>query len=82
MRPAAHRVRRMRVGVRLEPPGPHGGGRAGHRQARRTHRLDQAIGDGDHGVNMKRGFEAVLDKLDAIVAQPLGEAIKAVGRRW
>ncbi|TKB25437.1 MAG: DAK2 domain-containing protein, partial [Mesorhizobium sp.] len=21
--------------------------------------LDQAIGDGDHGLNMKRGFEAV-----------------------
>ncbi|MBV8112108.1 MAG: dihydroxyacetone kinase subunit L, partial [Hyphomicrobiales bacterium] len=21
--------------------------------------LDQAIGDGDHGINMKRGFEAV-----------------------
>ena len=23
--------------------------------------LDQAIGDGDHGLNMKRGFEAVRD---------------------
>jgi len=22
--------------------------------------LDQAIGDGDHGTNMKRGFEAVM----------------------
>ena len=21
--------------------------------------LDQAIGDGDHGINMKRGFEAI-----------------------
>ena len=27
--------------------------------------LDQAIGDGDHGINMKRGFEAVLAELDA-----------------
>ena len=27
--------------------------------------LDQAIGDGDHGLNMKRGFEAVLADLDA-----------------
>ena len=26
--------------------------------------LDQAIGDGDHGANMKRGFEAVLAELD------------------
>ena len=42
--------------------------------------LDQAIGDGDHGINMKRGFEAVLDKLDAIAAQPAGEAVKAVGK--
>jgi phosphoenolpyruvate---glycerone phosphotransferase subunit DhaL len=42
--------------------------------------LDQAIGDGDHGANMKRGFEAVLGKLDAIAAQPTGEAIKSVGK--
>ena len=27
--------------------------------------LDAAIGDGDHGHNMKRGFEAVLQDLDA-----------------
>ena len=27
--------------------------------------LDQAIGDGDHGLNMKRGFEAVLAERDA-----------------
>ena len=26
--------------------------------------LDQAIGDGDHGLNMKRGFEAVRGELD------------------
>jgi phosphoenolpyruvate---glycerone phosphotransferase subunit DhaL len=42
--------------------------------------LDQAIGDGDHGANMKRGFEAVLGKLDAIGAQPLDEALKALGK--
>jgi dihydroxyacetone kinase-like protein len=42
--------------------------------------LDQAIGDGDHGVNMKRGFEAVLGKLDALGAQPLDEALKTIGR--
>jgi dihydroxyacetone kinase-like protein len=38
--------------------------------------LDQAIGDGDHGINMKRGFEAVLGKLDTIGTQPLDEAIQ------
>jgi dihydroxyacetone kinase-like protein len=41
--------------------------------------LDQAIGDGDHGLNMKRGFEAVLVDLDAHSAKPLPEALKAVG---
>jgi phosphoenolpyruvate---glycerone phosphotransferase subunit DhaL len=42
--------------------------------------LDQAIGDGDHGTNMKRGFEAVLSKLDAIGSQPLAEAVKTIGK--
>jgi dihydroxyacetone kinase-like protein len=41
--------------------------------------LDQAIGDGDHGFNMKRGFEAVLADLDAIAAKPLPDALKQVG---
>ena len=42
-------------------------------------RLDQAIGDGDHGLNMKRGFEAVLADLDKIAAEPLPKALHAVG---
>jgi dihydroxyacetone kinase-like protein len=41
--------------------------------------LDQAIGDGDHGLNMKRGFEAVRADLDTIAAKPTAEALKAVG---
>jgi phosphoenolpyruvate---glycerone phosphotransferase subunit DhaL len=41
--------------------------------------LDQAIGDGDHGINMKRGFEAVLADLDSHVAKPLPEALSALG---
>ncbi len=41
--------------------------------------LDQAIGDGDHGLNMKRGFEAVLVDLDVHAAKPLPEALKSVG---
>lgn len=41
--------------------------------------LDQAIGDGDHGVNMKRGFEAVLAEIDSHAAKPLPDALKAVG---
>src|SRR5271167_1808462 len=42
--------------------------------------LDQAIGDGDHGTNMRRGFQAVLAKLDTIGAQPLDEALKMIGK--
>jgi dihydroxyacetone kinase-like protein len=41
--------------------------------------LDQAIGDGDHGLNMRRGALAVLGQLDDLAAKPLPEALKAVG---
>jgi dihydroxyacetone kinase-like protein len=41
--------------------------------------LDRAIGDGDHGLNMERGFEAVLAQLDQLAAQGLGNALKGVG---
>ena len=41
--------------------------------------LDSAIGDGDHGANMKRGFEAVLANLDQLAEKPLPEALKAAG---
>ena len=40
--------------------------------------LDQAIGDGDHGLNMKRGFEAVMAD-PAVASKPLPEALKAAG---
>jgi phosphoenolpyruvate---glycerone phosphotransferase subunit DhaL len=41
--------------------------------------LDQAIGDGDHGLNMKRGFEAVLADLDGLSRKSLPDAVKAIG---
>jgi dihydroxyacetone kinase-like protein len=41
--------------------------------------LDRAVGDADHGVNMQRGFEAVLADLDGIAAKPLPDALVAVG---
>ena len=41
--------------------------------------LDRAIGDADHGVNMRRGFEAVLADLPAIAGKPLPQALAAVG---
>ncbi len=42
--------------------------------------IDAAQGDGDHGLNMKRGFTAVMSKRDVIVAKPLPEAMQEVGR--
>jgi phosphoenolpyruvate---glycerone phosphotransferase subunit DhaL len=41
--------------------------------------LDQAVGDGDHGVNVKRGFEAVRADAAATAEKPLPEALKAIG---
>jgi phosphoenolpyruvate---glycerone phosphotransferase subunit DhaL len=41
--------------------------------------LDQAIGDGDHGLNMKRGFEAVLATLPDLADKSPPEMLKAIG---
>ncbi len=41
--------------------------------------LDRAIGDGDHGLNMKRGAEAVLAKADSLAALPLAELLRQSG---
>ena len=40
--------------------------------------LDQAIGDGDHGFNMARGFEAVMKKLKEAPGADIGEVLKTV----
>lgn len=41
--------------------------------------LDRAIGDGDHGINMKRGFEAVAAKLEELAGKPLPGALAEAG---
>lgn len=43
--------------------------------------LDSAIGDGDHGHNMKRGFEALRGEADDLSAKTAGEALKAAGMK-
>jgi dihydroxyacetone kinase-like protein len=43
--------------------------------------LDSAIGDGDHGYNMKRGFEAVLQNLEALAPMALPDLLKAIGTK-
>lgn len=40
--------------------------------------LDRAIGDGDHGINMSKGFNAVLSKLDDMRDKDLGTILKNV----
>ena len=41
--------------------------------------LDSAIGDADHGINMYRGFQAVLTKLPAVEDKDIGMILKTVG---
>ena len=41
--------------------------------------LDSAIGDADHGINMNRGFQAVLMKLPAFENQDIGSIAKNIG---
>ncbi|MBU9735769.1 dihydroxyacetone kinase subunit DhaL [Diplocloster agilis] len=42
-------------------------------------RLDAAIGDSDHGINMARGFEAVEKKLPSLADKDIGTILKTVG---
>jgi dihydroxyacetone kinase-like protein len=41
--------------------------------------LDSAIGDADHGINMDRGFQAVLPKIEALPGGDIGAVFKTVG---
>ena len=41
--------------------------------------LDNEIGDGDHGINMARGFAAVKEKLPAMTDKDVGAILKEVG---
>lgn len=40
--------------------------------------LDRAIGDGDHGINMSKGFNAVLKQLDSVQGEDFGTILKKV----
>jgi len=41
--------------------------------------LDQAIGDGDHGLNMRRGFDAIAAARDELAHLPFGQALQKAG---
>jgi dihydroxyacetone kinase-like protein len=41
--------------------------------------LDSAIGDADHGTNMDRGFQKVMEKLPTVADKDIGNILKTVG---
>jgi dihydroxyacetone kinase-like protein len=41
--------------------------------------LDSAIGDADHGINMDRGFGAVIGKLPGVAGNDIGKILNTVG---
>lgn len=41
--------------------------------------LDAAIGDADHGINMDRGFQAVIAQLPGVEDKDIGAILKKVG---
>jgi dihydroxyacetone kinase-like protein len=41
--------------------------------------LDSAIGDADHGINMDRGFKAVMQKMPEMADKDIGTVFKTVG---
>jgi phosphoenolpyruvate---glycerone phosphotransferase subunit DhaL len=41
--------------------------------------LDSPIGDADHGINMDRGFQAVINKLPTVAGMDIGSILKTVG---
>ena len=41
--------------------------------------LDSAIGDGDHGLNMRRGALAIQAKLPELASQSLNDALRTMG---
>ncbi|WGE45787.1 dihydroxyacetone kinase subunit DhaL [Actinobacillus equuli] len=41
--------------------------------------LDTEIGDGDHGLNMQRGFSKALEKVASVTDKDIGTILKTVG---
>lgn len=41
--------------------------------------LDTAIGDGDHGLNMQRGFSKAMEKVATVTDKDIGTILKTVG---
>lgn len=42
--------------------------------------LDNVIGDGDHGINMARGFQSVMKQMDKLEAMTCGDILTETGK--
>jgi dihydroxyacetone kinase-like protein len=49
------------------------------RQKEYLTQLDQAIGDGDHGINMNRGFKEVIQKIHQTTYDDIGKLFQDIG---
>src|SRR5699024_11751117 len=49
-----------------------------HTNQRKLTELDKNIGDGDHGINMVRGFEKVVENVNGSTFTSISEALKEV----
>ena len=43
--------------------------------------LDNVIGDGDHGINLARGFDAVDAVMGTFAGKDIGAIMKAIGMK-
>lgn len=41
--------------------------------------LDQAIGDGDHGITLRNGFKVILDRIAELKGKDAGQVLETVG---
>ena len=41
--------------------------------------LDQAIGDGDHGITLRNGFKVILDRIGELKGKDAGKILETVG---
>lgn len=52
-----------------------------HEQRDYLTELDAAIGDADHGINLDRGFNAIVEMLPLLTDKDVGVILKSVGMR-
>ncbi|MFD0776287.1 DAK2 domain-containing protein, partial [Streptomonospora algeriensis] len=54
-------------------------GAAVERERERLGELDAAVGDGDHGENLRRGFSAAVQAVEAMAPESVGAVLTKTG---